>query len=745
MLKINHSENVKRVLLLIILQFIISFSFGLNVTIIESRSFLPSHDMDREWRTVLTGMGHSPTISPQSTLDNNTFFSSTDILIISSGVINLAMNRVNTILQFIQSGKPVYLQSEHLPTRSTNQAFQTIVSSLGGSFTWNNQFSGDLGPVNVLGTFSTTNNLITSLDYYWYSVSGSGDCNTIHFLESGGEFHGFQYIPSNSSFGSIITCTDQDWIRAATSPQLMENIITHLISPLPNPNDSLTLNLGKDTTLCQGEILTLDATTPFATYLWHDNSTSPTFNVTQQGTYWVQVTDHCGTTADSINVSFNPIPSVNMGNDTTLCQGEALTLDATIANATYLWQDNSTNPTFNVTQQGTYWVQVTNNCGTTADSINVSFNPIPSVNMGNDTTLCQGEALTLDATIANATYLWQDNSTNPTFNVTQQGTYWVQVTDHCGTTADSINVSFNPIPSVNMGNDTTLCQGEALTLDATIANATYLWQDNSTNPTFNVTQQGTYWVQVTNNCGTTADSINVSFNPIPSVNMGNDTTLCQGEALTLDATIANATYLWQDNSTNPTFNVTQQGTYWVQVTNNCGTTTDTINISLNPIPTVNLGKDTTLCQGETLTLDATTTNATYLWQDNSTNPTFNVTQQGTYWVQISNDCEAIYDTLVIEFEDCDCAMYFPNAFTPNYDGINDKFSPISICEFSEYNLMIFNRWGEKMFESSIHEDSWDGTFRGEMAPIGQYVYLVIYRFKDKNITETKFGSMTLVR
>src|SRR5690606_15424578 len=99
-----------------------------------------------------------------------------------------------------------------------------------------------------------------------------------------------------------------------TSPQLMENIITNLISPLPQ----ITLNLGNDTALCQGETLTLYATTANATYLWQDNSTNPTFNVTQQGTYWVQVTNNCGTTTDTINVSYNPIPTVNLGNDTTL-------------------------------------------------------------------------------------------------------------------------------------------------------------------------------------------------------------------------------------------------------------------------------------------------------------------------------------------------------------------------------------------------------------------------------------------
>ncbi|MCW8898750.1 MAG: hypothetical protein OQJ96_13190, partial [Flavobacteriales bacterium] len=352
---------MRKLQLTIISLFVFSFSYGLNVTIIESQSFNVGHDMDTEWSSVLNGMGHTPTISPQSTLDNTSFFSSTDILIISSGVIYLPSNRINTILQFVQSGKPVYIQSEYLSTYSTNIAFASIINSLGGSFVWNNAFSGTLQPMNVIGTFSTTNNTVASLSYYWYSFSGAGDCNTINFLEYGGEYHGFQYVSPSPTFGSIITTTDQDWVRATTSIPLMENIITHLISP-PSSNTT-NLNLGNDTTLCQGDTLILDATTPNATYLWQDNTTNPTFSVTQQGSYWVQVTVNNCTTTDVINITYNPSPSINLGNDTTLCQGEILLLDATLPNATYLWQDNTTNPTFNVTQQGVYWVQVTNSCG----------------------------------------------------------------------------------------------------------------------------------------------------------------------------------------------------------------------------------------------------------------------------------------------------------------------------------------------------------------------------------------------
>ncbi|MBL4657424.1 MAG: gliding motility-associated C-terminal domain-containing protein [Flavobacteriales bacterium] len=408
-----------------------------------------------------------------------------------------------------------------------------------------------------------------------------------------------------------------------------------------NYNPPPSIDLGNDTALCQGQLLTLDATAPNASYLWQNNSTNPTYNVTLQGIYSVQVTNTCGTVADTIVVNYNPLPNTDLGNDTTLCQGEVLTLDVTTPSAFYQWKGNSTNPTYTITQQGTYWVTVTANNCSSQDTIIVNFNPVPNTDLGNDTTLCQGEILTLKASTPGASYLWQDNSTNPTYNVTLQGTYSVTVTINNCSSSDTINVNFNPVPNIDLGNDTTLCQGALLTLDATTPNAFYIWQDNSTNPTYNVTQKGTYWVCVNANNCSSLDTINVNFNLIPNTVLGNDTTLCQGALFTLDATTANSSYLWQDSSTNPTFNVSQQGTYWVQLLNNCGTIADTIVVNYTSLPPINLGNDTVLCQGEQFTLDASTPNASYLWQNNSTSSTYIVNQPGTYGVTVSvNNCSS---------------------------------------------------------------------------------------------------------
>lgn len=230
----------------------------------------------------------------------------------------------------------------------------------------------------------------------------------------------------------------------------------------------------------------------------------------------------------------------------------------------------------------------------------------------------------------------------------------------------------------------------------------------------------------------------------PYVNLGEDTILCLGDSLILNATTSKSTYLWQDSSTNPTFTVTQSGTYWVQVSiNNCKTI-DTINVSNDSYPTIDLGIDTMLCQGDTLKLNASTPNAIYKWQDNSMLPTFYVTSQGTYWVEVKNNCGITSDTINIEIEDCACHIFIPDVFSPNADSLNDRFSPVSSCYYLEYNFLIFDRWGKKIFETKNPYNFWDGTYKGEKLPTGVYIYLVKCKFEN-NVSEKKYGSITLIR
>src|ERR1035438_4634 len=115
---------MKKVFLILSLIATTCFSYGFNVTIIESESFNAGHRMDSVWYGVCIGMGYTASVMPQTTLNSNAFFATTDLLIISSGVIALPNNYITTIQQFLQTGKPAYIQAEYLDTYGGDIAFQ---------------------------------------------------------------------------------------------------------------------------------------------------------------------------------------------------------------------------------------------------------------------------------------------------------------------------------------------------------------------------------------------------------------------------------------------------------------------------------------------------------------------------------------------------------------------------------------------------------------------------------------------
>jgi gliding motility-associated-like protein len=448
---------------------------------------------------------------------------------------------------------------------------------------------------------------------------------------------GATYLWDNGSTGAtrIVNAAGTYSVDFTVNGCLASDAIDVLVNPLP------TVNLGPDVTLCAGDQVTLDATTAGATYLWDNGSTGATRAANAVGTYSVDVTVNGCAASDAIDVLVNPLPTVNLGPDVTLCAGDQVTLDATTAGATYLWDNGSTSATRTVSTASTYSVDVTLNGCTATDAIDVLVNPLPTVDLGPDLTLCPGTQALLDATTAGATYLWDNGSTAATRTVNAAGTYSVDVTVNGCTASDAVNVIVSNALNVNLGADVTLCAGDQITLDATTTGATYLWDNGSTNATRTVNASGTYSVDVTVNGCTGSDAVDVVVNPLPVVNIGPDVALCAGDQLTLDATTPGATYLWDNGSTSATRTINTAGTYSVDVTVNGCAGSDAVDVVVNPLPAVNIGPDVTLCAGDQVTLDATTPGATYLWDNGSTTATRAVNIAGTYSVDVTvNGCTA---------------------------------------------------------------------------------------------------------
>jgi gliding motility-associated-like protein len=536
------------------------------------------------------------------------------------------------------------------------------------------------------------------------------------------------------------------WCQASSNGgcAFRDSIIITAVNPLP------IVNLGNDSTLCGNNTLLLNATNPNSTYLWQNNAVTPTLLATTTGLYWAQVTNNFGCKKrDSVNLLFKPVPVFNLGIDTAICDKDTLTLNASGANAaTYLWNTGSVNPIIKAWQAGLYWCQASNNGCIFRDSILITaVNPLPVVNLGNDSTLCGNNTLLLNATNPNSTYLWQNAAVTPTLLATTTGLFWAEVTNNFGCKKrDSVNLFFKPSPVFNLGADTAICDLDTLTLNASAANATtYLWSNGAATPSIKAYQAILYWCEAQKGGCSFRDSITItSIKPLPVVNLGNDLTLCEGTTKDLDATYLNSTYLWQDGSTIPVFRVIQPGTYRVIVNYNGCKKSDAIVIDYSLKPRFTLGPDQTICQGNAITLTPVLDPAWILaWQDGTTNPVYKITQPGLYTLSATNNCGSTPDDVLITKGLC--KVYAPNAFTPNGDGKNDFFRALGIEAVTTFNLKIFNRYGQIIFETADKFQGWDGKFRGAASPAGSFVYIINYADSYSAEMQTIKGSFILIR
>jgi gliding motility-associated-like protein len=166
----------------------------------------------------------------------------------------------------------------------------------------------------------------------------------------------------------------------------------------------------------------------------------------------------------------------------------------------------------------------------------------------------------------------------------------------------------------------------------------------------------------------------------------------------------------------------------------------TLKLTVSPKPKPDLGPDTELCAGETLTLTAGYFQ-TYLWQDLSVSDHYVVKAPGAYRITVTNSCGSASDQVIITGKICN--PYFPNAFTPNNDGNNDAFRILYAGKLQEYDLQVFNRYGNLIFESKEQQKGWDGSFKGQRSDQGAYIWYCT--FKAADVVTRISGTVLLLR
>lgn len=512
--------------------------------------------------------------------------------------------------------------------------------------------------------------------------------------------------------------------------------------------------LGNDTILCLGQSITLgNSASNFDAYLWSNNSTNITISINQSGTYWLQVISACDTLRDSINVNYQPGILFSIGPDTTVC-GDSLILGSGLdPSINYLWSTGETTKSITVRTSGPYWVEHTNKCNSTRDSILVNFPPrLPAIELGADTILCPGEIILLgDPNSPYTTFNWSNGTSNKTIQVGSAGNYWLLASGVCNESIDSIRIDYHPEVEVNLGSDTSFCAGGSIALGNVNPLDNYLWSTGVSTPSIVVSSPGMYWLETQTICGLVRDSVLVTIEaPLVAPFLMNDTTVCKGATLQLTAgNLVN--YLWSNGSSS-SFLVTQDtGVFWVETKNRCETLRDSVRI--NHYPSLNFDyavSPTEAFSGDSISfINHTIGGSNPVWEFGNGSTSMNDStyykyiQVGTYngslTLTSSFGCEERDDfSIRILISD----FYIPTVFTPNGDGINDLFFPIG-KDVKSYSISIFNNWGMKILNTSF--GPWNGvSTNGRPANVGTFVYIMNVEFNNGD-SKKYVGQVNLIR
>lgn len=606
---------------------------------------------------------------------------------------------------------------------STDTFSLTLTDSCGNS--WNDtaiifvqpDFNIDLGNDTLLcpGATMTLSTGLTNIGAYNFKWQNNTIADSLVPTTSG------EYKVTVSDTNGI--CTQKDSMKLVIMP-------------------SLNLNLGNDTTLCNGTSMVLNITQDSAYYLWSNGNTTGTITVDTAGLVWAMKYNVCDTLRDSINFDSVPIIQLELGNDTTLCNGQAIILDASNSSANYLWSTTSTDSAINVSTPGSYSVTVTTICQTESDSITITFTSPPIATLPPDQLLCAGDSILL-TTAADTGISWWSGNSNDSIYIHLPGQYHLTLSNICGSSRDTINITGLNSPQINLGPDTTECSNQSVTFNAYFDSATYAWSNGATTSQITTNQQGTYIVTVTNTCGSFVDSVKLYVNLPPSIQLPNDTSLCPGEELWVYPQLQWAdTIEWSNGNVDTNLLVTQSGTYKLTVKNACGFSTDQIKVGYYPQTTVELGPDSSGCKGDTVTIDISNSTYQYAWSHGPQTGQVDLKIPGLYSVTVTdkNGCKAS-DSINLPLN-CPWEFYMPNAFSPNNDGINDKIGPKGYNLFG-FNYYVFDRWGNQLFHTFYIDDHWDGTFQGELCKQDVYTWKVYFYSADGKVYE-KFGSFLLI-
>lgn len=386
--------------------------------------------------------------------------------------------------------------------------------------------------------------------------------------------------------------------------------------------------------------------------------------------------------------------------------------------------------------------------------------PVP-VNI--DTTICNGNSIKLFTTYPEAQHEWLHlkntskflANTSKFIEIDTAGTYILKNT-FAGTPCWSIDTFTVKVLDLQfeLGNDTTLCFGNSVTISPDLSNDfLFNWNNGETSFYTVAKESGQYMLKVRDKgliCEYN-DSVNVTILPQLNANAGPDQTLCIGKDSIILSGSGGTIFNWQPTGESTKIikvSPEKTTTYTLSVTDKlrCDTSSDIVNVMVRPLPKSPIDNEITHCFENSMYALEPFEGLNFSWVSSDKRfSRLEIEKAGYYHIEIFNEYNcSILDSFLVN-DVCPPRLFVPKAFTPNNDGTNDVLE-IFGAHFKNFQMKIFNRWGEIIYITDDPEKSWDGTYKGEKMPLGVYPWVITYEslLSNKENSSTLSGSVTVI-
>jgi len=511
--------------------------------------------------------------------------------------------------------------------------------------------------------------------------------------------------------------------------------------------------------LCLGDELELSIATPEAeNVMWSDNIedqsiTNPIVTPEVSQTYVVSY-EKCGeffTDTTNVEVLILEIEDVE---SQSICLGDETTFEANYGpDLDLLWSNNSIEEESVYNTSGQHWVEVSDDFCVRRKYFDLEFIELPEISVLNQVEYCFNDSTEVTFSAPQSELFLPSGDLGSSFYVAEASIYEVQAIDEitgCINIAQIEGVEL-PLPEIGLESIYEICPYETLTLEV---NSDYNveWDSGSELNEESFTEESMYYVEAELAGCYSEHEFFLQVNPLPVSAVPGYYEFCEDTDLTLSSDNPNYNFQWPNGQVSDSYSFDTQGTFNVQITDqetSC-LIIDEVETIMILNPTIELEDEYEFCQGDKVTVKPIVENAdSILWSFGLEGSEFEFSETESFTVSAMNECLSVPFETEVRAIICDCTVFTPLAFSPDNDGLNETFIPILRCEPFEYELLIFNRWGEVIFKSNDPNEAWTGNVNNgnHFVSPGTYQYKMSYKAElfDGIHANTKYGMVSVIR